>query len=57
MGKLTQARVKAAKTPGRYVDGDGLYLYVGKAGNRSWVQRIVIDGKRARPRKPLNNFV
>ena len=55
MGKLTQARVKAAKTPGRYVDG--LYLYVGKAGNRSWVQRIVIDGKRARPREPLNNFV
>ena len=46
MGKLTAGKVRAAGTPGRYGDGDGLYLYVGKAGNRSWVQRVVIDGKR-----------
>ena len=46
MEKLTQAQVRAANAPGRYGDSDGLYLYVGKAGNRSWVQRIVIDGKR-----------
>ena len=40
------ARVKLLCDPGRYSDGEGLYLYIGKAGRKSWVQRITIDGRR-----------
>src|SRR5689334_19425370 len=36
---LTAEEVKKEKAPGRYSDGGGLYLYVSKAGNRSWVFR------------------
>ena len=32
--------------PGRYCDGQGLYLYVQSSGTRSWVQRLVIHGRR-----------
>lgn len=39
VSKLTALRVKSLKTPGRYGDGDGLYLYVSKSGSRSWVFR------------------
>lgn len=49
MGKLTATAVKAiraAKTPGRYGDGDGLALLVGKSGSASWVVRVQKDGKR-----------
>lgn len=37
--KLTALKVKNLKSPGRYGDGDGLYLYVSKLGSRSWVFR------------------
>ena len=43
---LSAARVKALKEPGRYSDGGGLHLYVSKAGRKSWVLRITIDGRR-----------
>ena len=46
MGKLTATAVKAAKEPGRYGDGDGLFLLVGRTGARSWVVRVQKDGKR-----------
>jgi integrase len=52
MGKLTVAGVRAAKSPGRYVDGDGLCLVVkpgrkpGVIGPRSWVLRIQSGGRR-----------
>ena len=46
MGKLTATAVKAARTAGRYGDGDGLFLLVGKSGARSWVCRVQKDGKR-----------
>ena len=46
MGKLTATAVKAAKAAGRYGDGDGLFLLVGKTGARSWVCRVQKDGKR-----------
>ena len=46
MGKLTAVAVKAAKAAGRYGDGDGLFLLVGKSGSRSWVCRVQKDGKR-----------
>ena len=32
--------------PGRHADGNGLYLYVQPTGARSWIQRLVIRGRR-----------
>ena len=46
MPQLTAAKVKSVTKPGRYGDGAGLYLNVAAAGSKSWVQRIVIDGRR-----------
>lgn len=46
MSKLTATAVKAAKKAGRYGDGKGLYLIVGKTGSRSWVLRAQKDGRR-----------
>lgn len=46
MGKLTATAVKAAKEPGRYGDGDGLWLVIGKRGGRSWIVRVQKDGRR-----------
>ena len=43
---LSATRAKALKDPGRYSDGGGLHFYVSKAGRKSWVQRITIDGRR-----------
>jgi integrase len=46
MGSLTATAVKAANAPGRYGDGDGLFLLVGKRGGKSWMVRIQKDGRR-----------
>ncbi|MDE0453297.1 MAG: Arm DNA-binding domain-containing protein, partial [Gammaproteobacteria bacterium] len=46
MAKLTAAAVRRALVPGRYGDGDTLYLNVTPSGTKSWIQRIVIDGRR-----------
>ena len=46
MGKLTVRFIEGVKAPGRYGDGDTLFLHVSKGGGRSWVQRVMIDGKR-----------
>ena len=46
MAKLTALQAKAISEPGRHGDGDGLYLNVAAAGSKSWVQRIVIEGRR-----------
>ena len=46
MAKLTAAAVRRALVPGRYGDGDTLYLNVTPTGTKSWIQRIVIDGRR-----------
>ncbi len=43
---LSATRVKALAEPGRYSDGGGLHLYISKAGRKSWVLRITIDGRR-----------
>ena len=43
---LSATRVRALKEPGRYSDGAGLHLYISKAGSKSWVQRITINGRR-----------
>ena len=41
---LTAAQVRAAPR-GEYADGNGLSLRVGKAGGRSWVQRLRVHGR------------
>ncbi len=42
---LAPAFVRSAP-PGHHIDGNGLYLYVQPTGARSWIQRVVIRGKR-----------
>ena len=42
---LSAAFVRSAP-PGRHCDGQGLYLVVQPSGTRSWVQRIVIRGRK-----------
>ena len=44
--KALSATFVRSAAPGRYCDGHGLYLFVQPAGTRSWVQRIVIRGRR-----------
>ena len=46
MGKLSALAAKSLGKPGRHGDGNGLYLNITPAGSKSWVQRIVIDGRR-----------
>ena len=46
MGKLTAKMVTQLSEPGRYGDGNGLYLAVSPAGSKSWIQRVQIGGKR-----------
>ena len=43
---LTAQFVKTAREPGKYFDGHGLFLRVQPNGQRQWVQRIVVRGKR-----------
>ena len=43
---LSATQVKALSVPGRYSDGGGLHLFITKAGRKSWVLRITIDGRR-----------
>ena len=43
---LTVAQVRAASKPGILVDGNGLMLRIQTSRAKSWVQRIVIHGKR-----------
>ncbi len=46
MGKLTVLSAKALNAPGRHGDAEGLYLNIAPSGTKSWVQRIVVDGRR-----------
>ena len=46
MARLSAAKVKAIKKPGMHGDGNGLYLRVTGSGSRSWMQRIVMHGRR-----------
>ena len=43
---LSATRVKVMKDSGRYSDGGGLHLFISKAGRKSWVLRITVDGRR-----------
>lgn len=44
--KLSDAKVRAEKKPGRYSDGGGLYLNVSPSVTKSWIFMWVREGKR-----------
>ena len=44
--KALSAAFIGSAPPGRHADGNGLYLYVQPTGGRSWIQRLVIRGRR-----------
>ena len=46
MARLTDRGIRSLKTPGRHPDGETLYLVVSRSGYRSWIQRLVIRGRR-----------
>lgn len=46
LSPLTAVRVKSIREPGRYGDGNGLYLVVEPSGARRWMLRIIVRGKR-----------
>ena len=46
MGTLKHHEVHKLSEPGRYGDGDGLYMSVATGGSKSWVLRVRIDGRR-----------
>jgi integrase len=43
---LSAMRVRNLNTPGRYTDGNGLYLVVDPSGAKRWLLRTVVHGKR-----------
>ncbi|MCR9111652.1 MAG: Arm DNA-binding domain-containing protein [Rhodobacteraceae bacterium] len=44
---LSAVFVRQVVEPGRYADGNGLFLMVQPSGSKSWVQRLTIRGKRS----------
>ncbi|UWU20920.1 tyrosine-type recombinase/integrase [Rhizobium sp. CB3060] len=44
---LSALKVKHLKEPGRYTDGNGLYLVVDPSGAKRWLLRVTIQGKRS----------
>lgn len=46
MGKLTATGISKKLKPGRYGDGDGLFLLVGRTESKSWVLRVQKAGRR-----------
>ena len=42
---LSVQRIRGLTEPGRYFDGNGLYLQVTETGSQSWIQRLSIRGK------------
>jgi integrase len=43
---LSAVRINSIKLPGRYGDGNGLYLIVDPSGAKRWVLRTVVSGRR-----------
>ncbi|WP_375590111.1 integrase arm-type DNA-binding domain-containing protein [Hoeflea alexandrii] len=43
--KLTTLKVKNLVSPGRYGDGNGLYLHISSNGGRRWIYRFKMDGR------------
>ena len=46
MRKITAAEVKSTTKPGMHRADDTLYLCVKPSGRRSWIQRVVVNGRR-----------
>ena len=46
MGKLTATKIRKLKEPGKYGDGDGLFLRIGDSGKGYWIIRCQINGRR-----------
>jgi len=44
--ELSTVQIRSINRPGRYTDGNGLYLVVDASGARRWVLRTVVKGKR-----------
>ena len=44
--RLTDLAVRKKTKPGRYADGNGLYLIVEESGAKRWILRTMIRGKR-----------
>ena len=44
--RLTAITVRSLRAPGRYADGNGLYLFVDDSGAKRWILRTVVTGKR-----------
>jgi hypothetical protein len=42
---LTAKGVETETKPGRYCDGNGLWLQVGPTGGKSWLHRYMLDGR------------
>src|SRR5919205_86442 len=43
---LTAVSIRGIKKPGRYADGNGLYLEVEPSGAKRWTLRTVVQGRR-----------
>ena len=52
--KLTALQVTREVRPGRYADGDGLYLQVSPTGSKSWVYRYRSGGHLSSKGRPLS---
>ena len=44
--ELSAVRVRTERRLGRHADGNGLYLVVEPSGNKRWIQRLTIRGRR-----------
>ena len=44
--RLTAVGVRNQKAPGRYPDGNGLYLFVRPSGSKQWIVRVMVQGRR-----------
>ena len=54
--KLTNAGIRAIRKPGKYSDGDGLYLLVAKSGAKRWIQRVRIPGRQHATERGLGGY-
>jgi hypothetical protein len=43
---LSALKIRSLKEPGRYADGNGLYLVVDPSGAKRWMLRTVVQGRR-----------
>jgi hypothetical protein len=46
MGRLTPLQIRNLKEPGRYSDGDGLYLELTGQSKGNWQLRATVNGRR-----------